>query len=181
MCWPSPDPRPFAVARLDPATYRRHPVHGEDRAWPETNCYTDLAIEMAHALGFEPVAMLAFTLAIDFEGDQWTFFKPSACELYELYGFDIQELAISRPLVEHVAEQVEAGRAILVEVDSYHLPDTAGTAYRRFRTGGPMQKVYPSATAALDGLLRDGMLIAAGGFGLCGVPERLLELSHAGN
>ena len=38
-----------------------------------------------------------------------------------------------------------------------------------------MQKVYPSATAALDGLLRDGMLIAAGGFGLCGVPERLLD------
>ena len=38
-----------------------------------------------------------------------------------------------------------------------------------------MQKVYPSAAAALDGLLRDGMLIAAGGFGLCGVPERLLD------
>ena len=38
-----------------------------------------------------------------------------------------------------------------------------------------MQKVYPSAAAALDGLLRDGMLIAAGGFGLCGIPERLLD------
>lgn len=130
MCWPSPDPRPFAVAQLDPATYRRHPIHGEDRAWPETNCYTDLMVEMVHALGFDPVAMLPFTLAIDFEGDQWTFFKPSACEMYELYGFDVQELAIARPLAEHVAEQVEAGRAVLVEVDSWHLPDTAGTAYR---------------------------------------------------
>ena len=70
MCWPSPDPRPFAVARLDPATYRRHPIHGEDRAWPETNCYTDLVVEMAHALGFDPVAMLPCTLAVDFEGDQ---------------------------------------------------------------------------------------------------------------
>jgi len=38
-----------------------------------------------------------------------------------------------------------------------------------------MNKLYPSAQAALDGLLRDGMLIAAGGFGLCGVPERLLD------
>jgi 3-oxoacid CoA-transferase subunit A len=38
-----------------------------------------------------------------------------------------------------------------------------------------MKKLYPDAPAALDGLLRDGMLIAAGGFGLCGVPERLLE------
>jgi 3-oxoacid CoA-transferase subunit A len=38
-----------------------------------------------------------------------------------------------------------------------------------------MNKLYPSAPAALDGLLRDGLLIASGGFGLCGVPERLLE------
>jgi 3-oxoacid CoA-transferase subunit A len=38
-----------------------------------------------------------------------------------------------------------------------------------------MQKIYPNAEAALDGLLRDGMIIAAGGFGLCGIPERLLD------
>jgi 3-oxoacid CoA-transferase subunit A len=37
-----------------------------------------------------------------------------------------------------------------------------------------MHKLYPDASAALDGLLRDGMLIASGGFGLCGIPERLL-------
>ncbi|MGX7894052.1 CoA transferase subunit A [Tsuneonella sp. HG222] len=42
-----------------------------------------------------------------------------------------------------------------------------------------MQKLYPSAAAALDGVLRDGMLIASGGFGLCGVPERLLEAIQA--
>ncbi|RDW12337.1 CoA transferase subunit A [Paracoccus thiocyanatus] len=36
-------------------------------------------------------------------------------------------------------------------------------------------KIYPSADAALDGLLADGMLIAAGGFGLCGIPELLIE------
>ena len=35
-------------------------------------------------------------------------------------------------------------------------------------------KIYPDATAALDGLLRDGMLIAAGGFGLCGIPENCI-------
>lgn len=38
-----------------------------------------------------------------------------------------------------------------------------------------MGKIYDSAAAALDGLLRDDMLIAAGGFGLCGIPELLLE------
>jgi len=37
------------------------------------------------------------------------------------------------------------------------------------------QKIYPDAKAALDGVLRDGLLIACGGFGLCGVPERLLD------
>jgi 3-oxoacid CoA-transferase subunit A len=42
-----------------------------------------------------------------------------------------------------------------------------------------MKKLYPNASAALDGLLRDGMLIAAGGFGLCGLPERLLDAIQA--
>ena len=37
-----------------------------------------------------------------------------------------------------------------------------------------MQKLFPDAATALDGLLHDGMLIASGGFGLCGIPERLL-------
>ncbi len=38
-----------------------------------------------------------------------------------------------------------------------------------------MNKIYPNAAAALDGLLHDGMFIAAGGFGLCGIPELLLS------
>ena len=38
-----------------------------------------------------------------------------------------------------------------------------------------MKKVYGSAAEALDGVLFDGMMIAAGGFGLCGIPELLLE------
>ena len=40
-------------------------------------------------------------------------------------------------------------------------------------------KIYPDAAAALDGLLFDGMLIAAGGFGLCGIPERLIDAIQA--
>ncbi len=42
-----------------------------------------------------------------------------------------------------------------------------------------MRKIYPDAAAALDGLLFDGMTIAAGGFGLCGVPERLIDAIQA--
>ena len=38
-----------------------------------------------------------------------------------------------------------------------------------------MNKLFPDAASALDGLLKDDMLIASGGFGLCGIPQRLLE------
>jgi 3-oxoacid CoA-transferase subunit A len=38
-----------------------------------------------------------------------------------------------------------------------------------------MNKVYPNAAAALDGIVRDGLLIAVGGFGLCGIPEALID------
>lgn len=38
-----------------------------------------------------------------------------------------------------------------------------------------MSKVYPDAVSALDGLLKDGITVAAGGFGLCGIPENLIQ------
>ena len=37
-----------------------------------------------------------------------------------------------------------------------------------------MNKIYPSAAAALEGLVEDGMTLAVGGFGLCGIPEALI-------
>ena len=38
-----------------------------------------------------------------------------------------------------------------------------------------MKKLFPSAAAALDGVVKDGQLIAVGGFGLCGIPEALID------
>jgi 3-oxoacid CoA-transferase subunit A len=38
-----------------------------------------------------------------------------------------------------------------------------------------MNKIYPSAAAALQGVVADGQLIAVGGFGLCGIPEALID------
>ncbi len=40
-----------------------------------------------------------------------------------------------------------------------------------------MNKIYPSPTIALAGLIEDGMTLAVGGFGLCGVPENLIVAS----
>src|SRR5262249_41364285 len=42
-------------------------------------------------------------------------------------------------------------------------------------SGGCMKKVYPDSRAALAGLLKDGMMVMAGGFGLCGIPESLIK------
>jgi len=118
------------IRPIDAATYQRHLIHGDNRVWAETNCYADLLIEQLHALDCEPVAALPFTLGIDFEGDQWTFFKFPDGDIYELFGIDIQELAVWRPMVEHINDQIAAGHPVLVELDSYFLPDTAGTAYK---------------------------------------------------
>ena len=119
------------ILPLDPGRYQPHRIHGPNRIWAETNCYVDVWVELLHAWGFDPVAALPFTLALDFEGDQWTFFKFPHEDLYQLFGLDIQELAIWRPLVSHLEEQVTLGRPVLVELDSFYLPDTTGTAYQR--------------------------------------------------
>jgi hypothetical protein len=119
---------------LTPESYRRHPLHGDAAAWPEKNCYADLWIGFLHTLGLEPLGMLAFTVAVDFEGDQWTFFKPPLEDLRSLYGVDVQELTVWRPLVGHAREHLAAGKLISTEADAYWLPDTAGTDYRRSHT-----------------------------------------------
>jgi 3-oxoacid CoA-transferase subunit A len=52
--------------------------------------------------------------------------------------------------------------------------------YRRIDAGeARMKKLYPDAAAALDGVLFDGMMVCAGGFGLCGIPERLIDAIQA--
>ncbi len=127
----------LAVVRalpLDAAAYQRHALHAEERVWVEKNCYVDVWIELIHAIGCEPLAITPFVVAIDFEGDQWTFFKPPHDELRDLYGVDCQELNCWRPLIEHAQEHVAAGKLISTEADAWWLPDTSGTDYRRQHT-----------------------------------------------
>jgi hypothetical protein len=123
-----------SLLSLDPATYQNHALHRGERAWLETNCYVDLWIEALHAYGLDPHAGLGFTVGADFEGDQWLFFKQPSHELGLLYGVDVQELAIWRTLQAHVSMQLSRGRLVLLEVDAFHLPDTAGVSYRSVHT-----------------------------------------------
>jgi hypothetical protein len=115
---------------LDPDTYRPHLLHGAGRAYQETNCYTDILVELLHARGDEPLAMMGCVLRVDFEGDQWTFFKPLPEDMDRLFGVDVHEMQPYRPLPQQIAEQLERGRTIIVELDSFYLPDTAATSYR---------------------------------------------------
>ncbi len=119
-----------ALLGLDPATYQPHPVHDSGRSYPETNCYADILIELLHARGDEPLAVLGTTVRADFEGDQFTFFKPPPDELESLFGIDIHEMQPYRSIPEQAAEQIANGRTLIVELDSYYLPDTVATSYR---------------------------------------------------
>lgn len=119
---------------LTPDGYTPHLMHRTDRAWIETNCYADLWIEILHAHRLDPIAMLGFTLAIDFEGDQWTFFKPSHHTLRRLYGVEVEELNLWIDLRANTHVQLARGRIVLAEADAFFLPDTAATDYKQQHT-----------------------------------------------
>lgn len=116
---------------LTPAEFQPHALlHGLNENFRETNCYADLVIEIVHQLGLTPTACLGYTLAADFEGDQWTFTKPSSHDLQMLYGIRVEELALYRSLVDQLVTQVERGSVPMIEADAFHLPDAIGIDYR---------------------------------------------------
>ena len=123
-----------AIKPIDAAAYVQHELHRAERAWGESNCYIDVWIEVLHALGCDPHACMAFVLAIDWEGDQFTFFKPPHEDLTALYGVDVQELTVYKPLLQNACEQLRGGKIVLAESDAFFLPDTAGTDYRTQHT-----------------------------------------------
>lgn len=119
------------LLRLDLAAYEPSRLHDSGRTFRESNCYVDIWLELLHALGIDSASALAFTCKVDFEGDQWTFFKPPPEDLESLYGIDVHEMQLYRPTIEHVTEQLSGGRTMILEADSFYLPDTAATSYRK--------------------------------------------------
>ncbi|ATQ66977.1 DUF1839 family protein [Methylosinus trichosporium] len=119
-----------ASALAPQMAYESHALHHPERDWPQTNCYVDLWIELLASRGLDPHAMLGFTVAQDFEGDQFTFFKPRIADLEQLYGVRLEELSLYDRLDAQIERQVARGRVVLVEVDGHHLPDTRGVTYR---------------------------------------------------
>jgi hypothetical protein len=132
---------------LDPAGYRRHPLHAGERVWLESNCSIDLWIELLHTAGLQPLAVLPCAFRIDVEGDQWTLITVPHADLFELYGVDVIELNVWRPLVSQIDDQLGLGRPVIVDVDAFYLPDTAGISYRteHVKTSIAVQAIDPTA------------------------------------
>ncbi|HXW32123.1 MAG TPA: DUF1839 family protein, partial [Acidimicrobiales bacterium] len=118
------------LLELDPGKYTPHPLHAPDRDWTETNCWLDMMIEVMHVLGLEPLAASSFTLSTDFDGDQWRLFKFPPEDLRVLFGLEIDEMYVWRPVIDHLEDNLRLGRLLTVEVDAYFLPDTGGVSYR---------------------------------------------------
>lgn len=154
------DERIFAVS---PAGYQVHAMHGPERHWPQTNCYADLWIEILHRLGTEPAAAFGFTVAQDFEGDQFTFFKPPLDDLEALFGLRVTELALYDDLIGHLRQQIARHRLVLIELDSFYMPDTRGISYREThgKTTIGINRLDPVARE-VDYFHNDGFLRASG-------------------
>jgi hypothetical protein len=88
---------------------------------------------------------MGFLVRMDFEGDQWTFFKPPPEDLERLFGVDIHEMQPYRPLPQQIGEQLEQGRTMIVELDAWYLPDTAATSYRseHVKTSAAIEAIDP--------------------------------------
>ncbi len=121
----------LALPGLSADDYARHALHDVDALWVEKNCYVDVVIELLHTLGLEPLALLGSTATVDFDGENFTFYKPDHEELRAFFGVDIQELNVWRPLLEHAVHHLRAGTFLSTEADAFWLPDTSGTDYRR--------------------------------------------------
>jgi len=115
---------------LDPRNYTRHQMHADERIWTETNCYIDVWVEVLHALSLDPMAAAGCAFSADFQGDQWLFLKFPPEDIRTLYGIDVSEMNVWRGVVDHVVEQLQAGRFMTIEADSWFLPDTAGVSYQ---------------------------------------------------
>ena len=111
---------PVSLLPVTAASFVPDALHAADRDWTETNCYVDLWIEVLHALGLDAGAAGACTLSTRFEGDQWTFLKYPPEDLRALYGIEVSELNVWRPVLDHVVEHLALGNLLTVEVAGWY-------------------------------------------------------------
>ena len=109
----------------------RHPIHGEDRIWvgDELLCRSS-GSSCCTRWASIPWRRCPSRSASTSRATSGRSSSSPLADLYDLYGLEVQELAIWRPLADHVEEQVPWAAGRWWKLDSFFLPDTAGTAYR---------------------------------------------------
>ena len=123
--------RPPAWSACSGSTRRptsRTPLHAGDRTYPETNCYTDILIELLHARGDEPLAAMGSHGADGLRGRPVDVLQAarrrtsSGCSASTSTRCSPTGRCRSRS-----PSSSRAGRTMIVELDSWYLPDTAAT------------------------------------------------------
>ncbi|WP_250465010.1 DUF1839 family protein [Caballeronia sp. GAFFF2] len=124
------------VVQLDPLRLRArrhhaHALHRGERIWRDGAGPVDLWIELLHGNGLEPRAALAYSVAQDFEDDQFTLGRITPEDIEKLYGLQVQELSIFHSLEERALVQTRRANTVLIETDAFFLPDTRSASYHR--------------------------------------------------
>jgi hypothetical protein len=124
------------VVALDPLRMRArrhhaHALHRGERIWHDGASLIDMWIELLHGHGLEPRAALAFTIAQDFEDDQFTLGRLPPEDIEKLYGLQVQELSVFDSLEERALVQTRRANTVLMDVDAFFLPDTRADSYHR--------------------------------------------------
>lgn len=151
------------ATEADPSRHTAHPLHGQGTTWPQTNCALDLWIEVLALLGLPPEAAGACAFSAGCSGDHWVMLKYPTEDLRRLYGLDAVEFGPWKPMLEHVQDHLALGHLMAVDVDTWWLPNTAGTSYRskHGKTSIVPLRVDPEA-ARLVYLHNDGLFELAG-------------------
>ena len=119
-----------ACSALDPATYEPHAVHAGGRTYPETNCYTDILVELLHARGDEPLAALGFTCASTSRATSGRSSSRRRATSSAVRHRHPRDAAVPAAARTRSPSSSRAGRTMIVELDAWYLPDTAATSYR---------------------------------------------------
>jgi len=136
-------------------------LHGGNPVWAHANRHVDLWVELLHGWELDPIAALPFTVAQDFEGDQFTLSSFPASDLERLYGITVHELLVYGDLESHVEAQTCRGNVVLLDVDSYHLPQP-GTYRRQHGLSSIAVDVLVPQAAAVGYYHVDGYHTASG-------------------
>ena len=157
----------YRAVPASPEGFTLSALNDPSRTWPESNCYLDLWIGLLRAVGQDARPLMGAAAGMGWEGDHFTFIKPSAADLFDLTGTVLQEMALWDETEAHVAAQVALGAVAIPEVDSFFLPDTGD--YQRQHGKTTIGVIAIDTAARVLEYVHNGGLFRLGGDDYAGV------------